>query len=224
MDAGGPVMRIPRVVVAAAAAVLVVMWTISGALRVARPSPGVIDRGWDAVAGVQREPVLHAIAEAFAVVGTGVPVLLVTAAVALLVGALRGWSWSAFVVLAGLASALDVTGMKALSMRSRPDAAFGAGTSFPSGHTAGATLLAVVVILLVPRLAVRIAAASFAIAMAWSRTALHAHWLTDVLAGLLVGTATAVLLHAAWAAMLRRSERRRRPRRAGPVARDAILR
>ena len=130
---------------------------------------------------------------------------------AVLLGALRGWAWAGFTVLAAVVSALDVTGLKLLAMRARPDAAFGTDNSFPSGHTANAALLCTIVVLLVPHLAVRIPAVLVALAMAWSRTAIHAHWLTDVLGGLLIGAATAILLHAAWSALLaRRATGRRR--------------
>ena len=103
-------------------------------------------------------------------------------------------------------------------MRARPDSAYGIGTSFPSGHTANAALLGVVVILLVRHLAVRIPVAAYVVAMAWSRTALHAHWLTDVLGGLVVGAATAVLLHALWSALLGRREVHRGGVRRPPAA------
>ena len=43
---------------------------------------------------------------------------------------------------------------------------------------------------------------AFVLGMAWSRTALHAHWLTDVLGGLVVGAATALLLHALWSQVI----------------------
>lgn len=177
------------------------MWVVTIAMRIARPAPGLIDRTWDAHVGTDPTSGLHAVAEALDIVGAGTPALLVCATVAILLGALRGWAWSAFVVAASLLSELDVLGMKVVAARARPDATFGVGTSFPSGHTTNAALLSVIVILLVPHLAIRIGAALYALAMAWSRTELHAHWATDVLAGLVIGTATAVLLHALWAAL-----------------------
>ncbi|MFD3946177.1 phosphatase PAP2 family protein [Streptomyces sp. NPDC058579] len=63
--------------------------------------------------------------------------------------------------------------------------------SFPSGHAAGAALLVVIVgALLVPaarRRAWWISGALFTLAMMWSRTWLHAHWLSDTVAGASVG-------------------------------------
>ncbi|MEJ8645903.1 phosphatase PAP2 family protein [Streptomyces sp. MS1.HAVA.3] len=63
--------------------------------------------------------------------------------------------------------------------------------SFPSGHAATAALLVVVVgALLIPaarRRAWWLGGAVFALAMMWSRTWLHAHWLSDTVAGAAAG-------------------------------------
>ncbi|MFG2983551.1 phosphatase PAP2 family protein [Streptomyces sp. NPDC048258] len=63
--------------------------------------------------------------------------------------------------------------------------------SFPSGHAASAALLVVIVgALLVPAARRRLwwpAGAAFTLAMMWSRTWLHAHWLTDTVAGAAAG-------------------------------------
>jgi undecaprenyl-diphosphatase len=193
-----------------AGAVVVLLWTIALWFRLARPTPGGLDLGWDAFAGSPRGTPLWEVANVFAVVGTGLPAVLVTAVVAVLLGVVRGWGWSLFTIAASLLSELDVLGLKTLALRARPDSAYGVGTSFPSGHTANAALLGVVVILLVRHLAVRIPVAAYIVAMAWSRTVLHAHWLTDVLGGLVIGAATAVLLHALWTRLLVRRRVHRR--------------
>ncbi|GAA1952514.1 phosphatase PAP2 family protein [Microbacterium deminutum] len=67
-------------------------------------------------------------------------------------------------------------------------------TSFPSGHTAVATTMAVVFGLLFRRWYVWLAGAAWVVAMMWSRTYLHAHWLSDVVAGMLEGIAVATLV------------------------------
>lgn len=74
-----------------------------------------------------------------------------------------------------------------------------AGGSFPSGHVANTTALliavAVVVFIHESSLAVRraiiIIATTGIVMMAWTRLALNVHWLSDVLAGAIVGTVIA---------------------------------
>ncbi|WP_308346576.1 phosphatase PAP2 family protein [Streptomyces sp. ISL-66] len=69
--------------------------------------------------------------------------------------------------------------------------------SFPSGHAAGAAMLVVMVgALLVPaarRRAWWLGGTLFTLAMVWSRTWLHAHWLSDTVAGAAAGAGTAML-------------------------------
>ena len=87
------------------------------------------------------------------------------------------------------------------------------GGSFPSGHTANTTCLLVVVATLVfllePRLEAKRSAVVFAtvgsVLMGWTRLALHVHWLSDVLAGWVVGICVAAAV--AFAAVLPRSRR-----------------
>lgn len=67
-------------------------------------------------------------------------------------------------------------------------------TSFPSGHTAVATTVAVTLGLLLRRWYVWAIGVAWVVWMMWCRTYLHAHWLSDVLAGLLEGIAVATLV------------------------------
>lgn len=67
-------------------------------------------------------------------------------------------------------------------------------TSFPSGHTAVATTVAVILGLVLRRWYVWLLGAVWVLTMMWSRTYLHAHWLSDVGAGMLEGLAVATLV------------------------------
>lgn len=189
---------------------LAAVWLAAALFRVEHPAPGPMDIWWNALMTASVGPVPHAAAAALAVIGTGLPASALAVMVGVLVGVVRGWGWGAFLVVASILSALDIAGMKALAMRTRPDPAFGLLNTFPSGHTANAALLGSVVFLLVRQVAVRALAVSWFVTMAWSRTALHAHWLTDVLAAGVAGAATAVLLLAAFRYALDRAERARR--------------
>jgi membrane-associated phospholipid phosphatase len=74
-------------------------------------------------------------------------------------------------------------------------------TSFPSGHTsfAAVTCVSLVLAFAMPgRRRVRWPLAVLGIgAMGWSRTFLHVHWLSDVIAGALLGVSVALLVFAA---------------------------
>lgn len=82
-----------------------------------------------------------------------------------------------------------------------------AGGSFPSGHMANTTALVVAVAIVISmnitnkRAATWVYAAAgvFISLMGWSRVALNVHWLSDVLAGWVLGTCTA--LATAWLVM-----------------------
>jgi undecaprenyl-diphosphatase len=76
------------------------------------------------------------------------------------------------------------------------------GASFPSGHAtyAGATCIALVLLFTRPGAQRRIwwALAGLGIAvMAWSRTYLQVHWLSDAVAGSLLGIGVALAVFAA---------------------------
>jgi membrane-associated phospholipid phosphatase len=181
-----------RAVLVAGAAIALV-WAAAIAFGVLRPSPFGVDLRWDALMTTEATPAGTAVARVLAVVGTGVPATALMLLVAAAVAWTRGWAWAGVVVATSAVSALDVHALKAIAARSRPDEVFGTANAFPSGHTTAAVLLAALVVLLYRHVAVQGSAVVYAVAMAWSRTAIHAHWLTDVLAGAVLGTATAVL-------------------------------
>lgn len=72
--------------------------------------------------------------------------------------------------------------------------------SFPSGHVANTTAFIVVNVLLLSQIHSRqkkifqTVGVMACVAMAWSRLALNVHWLSDVVAGWFVGTATAFVV------------------------------
>ena len=92
------------------------------------------------------------------------------------------------------------------------------GASFPSGHAvAGAvTAVGLVIVLLPPgrpRWGWELRAATFATVMSLSRTYLGAHWLSDVVAGGMLGASLAI----GWPAMLMEARAQVARRRARPV-------
>ena len=107
------------------------------------------------------------------------------------------WLWVAVFLASGALEHI----FKFLVGRPRPS---GFSLGFPSGHTTAAAAFAVLAVYLLSRgglrPAARLSLQIFAIAMmilvGWARIVLRAHWPTDVLGGLLLGTACAAA--AAW--------------------------
>lgn len=131
------------------------------------------------------------------------------AGVAVLLWAQRRWEWLVVWVLSIVVAELSVTVFKALYDRPRPldPLVDTTGSAFPSGHAvAGAVTVVALVIVFLPagphRRIWEVLASVFAFFMSLSRTYLRAHWLTDVVAGTLLGAAAAIgvatLVHVWW--------------------------
>jgi len=111
----------------------------------------------------------------------------------------RWWHLAAFAAAVVLSEILIGT-LKGIYHRARPPGSLVAtsGASFPSGHSIAASVTVVAaVIALVPPGRARVAwgavAAGFSVLMALSRAYLGAHWLSDAIAGVLLGTSCALL-------------------------------
>ncbi len=166
--------------------------------------------GW--TAGVDRTlllalvppPALVWLPRGFTLMGNTVPRIAITAAVAVLLLALRRWRQAiALVGVVATGAALD-SGIKLLVMRPRPTLLphldHVTSASFPSGHAANGTMMYLSLALLVParwRRPAAVAAALLMGAIGLSRIALAVHWPSDVLAGWCVGAGW-VLLWRPW--------------------------
>jgi membrane-associated phospholipid phosphatase len=127
----------------------------------------------------------------------------------------RWWHLAAFVTAIVMSEALIGT-LKGIYGRARPPGSLVAtsGASFPSGHSIAATVTVVAaVIALVPpgrrRAWWSVGAVAFSVLMALSRAYLAAHWLSDAIAGVLLGTSCALLAALVVGALQRRRHGRR---------------
>jgi len=170
-----------------------------------------VDGEWMEEVLEMRGPFWEAVSRVFDFLGGGwfaIAFVPVVVGVALLV-LRRPWSAMYFVGASAISAGL-VQALKVLYARVRPadiltDLHSGA---YPSGHVANAATIAVIATVLVARWWVAVAGAGYVVLMALSRTYLGAHWVTDTIAGALLGAAIAVL---GWVLLAPRLGAERRP-------------
>ena len=162
-----------------------------------------VERSWAAAMHHLETPRLTDLALAFNWLGRGIGRALGLTLIGLLLLRRRRWlALAAFAVAESLAPLLSVL-LKALIDRPRPPDGLvhAGGPSFPSGHAtyAGATCVALVLLFTTPGTRRRwwwALASLGVVGMAWSRTYLQVHWLSDVIAGALLGSGICLLVFA----------------------------
>lgn len=183
--------------------------------------PFDVDAEWNILLAGWSSPIVTGFSQFMNVVGAG----WFSIAVVPLVGALllilfrRPWG-ALFLVVSLAASAASVQVMKQTFGRGRPEdiVVISDYGSFPSGHAGNAATVAAIAIVLFPRLWVGIVGAVWVLLMAFSRTYLHAHWLSDTLGGALIGWGVTLLLAAAFAVPLAKERQRRTDAAARPAS------
>lgn len=195
----------PSLLAAAALLAATVLLTV-GILVGVDDGPFPIDRAWQDLLVTLRGPAVLWLAFALDVIGGGwSAILIVPIGVAVLLVLLRRpWS-AAYFLVAEVVSVGLVQVLKHLVGRARPEdmlilSDFG---SFPSGHVANAATIATALYVIFPRVWTALAGAAWVLLMAFSRTYLGAHWLSDTLGGAMIGAAAALMVAAAFAKPLR---------------------
>lgn len=168
------------------------------AVELSGSAPLPIDRAWDDAMSALANPVGVIVAWVPAIVGGTIGMIIIGVATTIVFLVVRR-PWDALNVAASIALVVLIGApLAAVIARSRPadSLAETVATSFPSGHTAVATTIAVTLALILRRRWVWVVGAAWVVLMMWSRTYLHAHWLSDVVAGFLEGVAVATLVWA----------------------------
>ena len=159
-----------------------------------------LDDAWLQLMISGRSAPLTAAAKLFNLLGLVYVTLPVRLAVVGLLALRRRWWHLAAFAAAVVISEVLIGQLKGIYDRARPPGSLVAtsGASFPSGHSVAASVTVVAaVIALVPagrrRMWWSLPAVAFSILMALSRAYLGAHWLSDALAGVLLGASCALL-------------------------------
>ena len=198
----------PWFAVAGLIGILTVM--LAGYAIRARPGarPLGVDTAWRSYLTQHRIVWLEYPSLALNLIGGTLVTVMVTAAIMIAFSlAHRRWA-AAFVGLAVVLAMILSTVIKLVIHRVRPDDSLVTVTSgaFPSGHTTTAAALAVSLALLFARWWVWSLAVVWVLAMAFGRTYLFAHWLSDTAGGAILGLSVALLLWAPAASRLRRQK------------------
>jgi membrane-associated phospholipid phosphatase len=162
-------------------------------------APFEIDVWWNAFVADWYSPILTGFSRVMNWVGGGwFAVLAVPIGGAVVLVLLRRPWAAAYFVAALAASAGAVQVLKHLFGRVRPEdiIVIADHGSYPSGHVANSATLAVALFVIFPRVWVAVVGAVWVVLMAFSRTYLHAHWLSDTVGGALVGAGVAFLIAA----------------------------
>ncbi|QIM16062.1 phosphatase PAP2 family protein [Leucobacter insecticola] len=183
---------------------LVVVAAVGAYFRFVNSGPLGIDEWWHGVATVSHGSAPYAVAVFMANIGDRIGVLASAAILVALLLALRRFRDAVTVATTMLLGLIGSEALKSLVSRPRPwDQLYAShGHSFPSGHSMGAAALAVSIALVVTysgsfsRNATRwvwAVSVCWILVMMWSRTAVHVHWLSDTLAGAILGASVAII-------------------------------
>ncbi|MFT3797106.1 phosphatase PAP2 family protein [Microbacterium sp.] len=197
-----------RLVVGVVLLVLAVGVGILGAAGVA--DTPAIDVRWNGVVDRFTSLVPFAFAMNFLGGGWFATFVVPLAGLAVMLVLRRPWA-GVLVVAASVVSAGVVQVIKGISDRVRPEDMLVVSDhgSFPSGHTANAATLATIAVVVFPRVWVALTGAAWALAMGFSRTIVHAHWLTDTAGGAMIGVGAALVVASALTVSVSREAARR---------------
>ena len=207
-DAGTPIHVARRWPVILGVAALVLVLGLGAFIRYANDNaPFGFELAWMATMVDVRNPFWTGVAMVFNYIGGGIAAttIIPLSIIAGLVLWERLWA-ALYYTIATLLSPLLVELLKNFFGRPRPpeiivNTDFGA---YPSGHSANAALIVTTLGIVFWRTWIWVVGTLYTLAMMLSRTYLGAHWITDTIAGALVGAGVALLVWAPFADRLAR--------------------
>jgi membrane-associated phospholipid phosphatase len=184
------------------AGLILLLGVLAGAVVVGATSPFQgLDDGWRTLLASHRTALATGFAEALSLAGNTVGTTVVAVALAAYWLVRRERALALFVLVSSAAVRALTNLIKVGVDRPRPPQHLvdAAGASFPSGHVSSATVLAMAVALILVHRGMRrrwgiVLITVTAVLMAWDRTYLSVHWLSDTVAGAALGIAGPLLL------------------------------
>lgn len=165
-----------------------------------RFGPMAIDAYWDGLMQSIQIPLLVDVARIFDVVGgTLISGVLIPALLALALFVQHRWRSALFLISASAINAIIVQIVKATVARPRPEdmMVISDSGSFPSGHSANAVVIVLILMLIFTHQRwIPYVGGGYVLLMMWSRTYLHAHWISDTAAGVLLGITVVLVIWA----------------------------
>ncbi|MGV8895375.1 MAG: phosphatase PAP2 family protein [Rhodoglobus sp.] len=178
----------------------IVIVLIAGLLisRVGFGLPFGFDQEWHDFLTDHQSTAALAVALFLNIAGGTLVTTIVTVVIAAVLAVRRRFAAATAVALTMVASSVFSTLFKAITARPRPsDATVATGfTSFPSGHATSAAAITIALLIAFPHVWSRVLAAVWIPMMAISRNYLLVHWLSDVVAGAVLGASVAFLVAA----------------------------
>ncbi|CAN5353959.1 hypothetical protein BH11ACT5_BH11ACT5_12570 [soil metagenome] len=178
--------------------------------------PFGLDQPWHDFLLAQHNPVADAVARFLNIVGGTVSMTIVTVVIVAGLAVRRHFAAAVSVALTVAVASGVASLIKTAVARPRPtDGIVPAGsTSFPSGHTTTAAAITIALAIAFPYVWSRVLAAVWIPLMAVSRNYLLVHWLSDVLAGAVLGASVALVVAASVSAVKARILKEPSPDRA----------
>ena len=204
---------LPRAVMLVVGIVLIAVSTALGVwIYFYGEPPFTMDVSWNALLADSTSTFLLVVSQVMDWLGGGwVGVFAVPGAIAIVLVVMRRPWGALYFIVASIASALLVQLLKQTVGRARPEDVLVTTDvgSYPSGHVGNAATIAVALAIIFPHVWVWIVGSAYVVLMAFSRTYLHAHWLSDTIGGAAAGAGVSFIVGAAFAVALAREPRPR---------------